>query len=207
MHALKTSAFVALAALCVAACDRPHFFPAGYTYHNDVYKSADPGPSKKFPPAQRATMGPEQADQFRLSIYKLAESLTLRAGLPPKDVFVSRPEKMNAFHAQMDNDVRESLRHLGYRLADSPAGAYVMTYSAQLLVDPKDRIAQPLPAGAPNVRIGLQVWDGVGETATMLTEEADNFYIKGAEPLFATSPIFNGLDTSAETPKMGNNDQ
>lgn len=205
MHALKTSSLIALAALSVAACDRPHSLPTGYTYHGEVYKSAEPPQSKKFTPAQRATMGPEQADQFRLSVYQLAESLTVRAGLPPKEVFVARPEKMTAFYTQMDNDVRESLRHLGYKLADSPAGAYVMTYSATSLTDPKN--PAPVTDGAPNVRLGLQVFDGAGETATMLTEEAANFYIRGAETLISSAPIFSGLDTTAVQPKIGNNTQ
>lgn len=203
MHALKTSSLIALAALTVAACDRPHAFPSGYTYHGEVYKSANPPESRKFTPAQRATMGPEQADQFRLSIYQLAESLTVRAGLPPKDVFVARPEPMNAFYAQMDNDVRESLRHLGYKLADSPAGAYVITYSAASLVDPKNPV--PVTDGAPNVRLGIQVFDGMGETATMLTEEAGNFYIRGAEALISSAPVFSGLEAPEVQPELGNN--
>jgi hypothetical protein len=205
MRPLKFSSLIALAALSVAACEHPSSIPTGYTYHGDVYKSATPPASKKFTPAQRATMGPEQADQFRLSVYQLAESLTVRAGLPPKPVFVAHPDPMNAFYAQMDNDVRESLRHLGYNLADSPAGAYVMTYSAQLLGDPK--APAPVTSGAPNVRLGLQVFDGMGEGSTMLTEEAGEFYIRGAETLSIATPMFSGIDLPEPTSTLGNNSQ
>jgi hypothetical protein len=207
MRSFKISSLLVLTVSAATACNHPYSMPSGYTYHGDVYKSATPAPSKKFTPEQRATMGPEQADQFRLSVYQLAEALTLRAGLPPKSVFVARPEKMTAFYAQMDNDVRESLRHLGYQLADTPADAYIITYTAQTLTEPKSPApASAIPAGA-NVRLGLQVFDGIGEAPVMLTEESDNFYIRGAETLSLNAPLFAGIDLTQTSARLGNNQE
>ncbi len=173
-----------LAVLTLAACDTPNMFPDGYVHYNEPYKSATPAESSKFTKEQRATMGPEQADQFRLATYQLAENLTRRAGMPPKSVFVMKPKPMTPFYANMDNDLRESLRHLGYTLADTPDNAYVFTYSAEVL-------GKTPTNGAPNVRLGLQVFDGLGAGSKMLTVEEGDFYIQGAETLnvpFASFP-------------------
>lgn len=168
----------ALAAL--AACSTPNSIPRGYAYHDREFKSPNPDPSKKFTQVQRNTMGPEQADQFRMAVYQLVENLTNRAGMPPKAVYVLKPEPMTAFYANMDNDLRESLRHLGYRLSDSPDDAYVFAYTA--VTAKKDKMKVPEEA-LPNAHITLYVFDGVGEDAKLLTQEAGDFYIRGAEEL------------------------
>lgn len=206
------------AALSLSACNtftRPNFFPTGYVYHGQPYKSQPPGDSTRFTEAQRRTMTAEQADQFRLSIYALVESLTTRAGMPPKAVYVVQAEPMTPFFARLDNDLRESLRHMGYTLADTPENAYAFTYTAQILTKDKNQImpsqakdtaetdsmamepidvsasAQADVVGTPNVRLALQVFDKVGEEATMLTEESSTVFIDGAEQLslpFASFP-------------------
>lgn len=176
----------------LAACSMPNSLPRGYVYHQDEYKSPNPPPSSKFTMDQRATMGPEQADQFRMAVYSLVESLTNRAGMPPKPIYVMKPEPMTPFYANMDNDLRESLRHLGYRLSDSPEGAYAFAYNATVIKKPKVEGAEP-PAidTSPNVHLVIHVLDGVGEEAKLLTKEEGDFYIRGAEELnvpFATFP-------------------
>lgn len=175
-----------VAALGLAACS-PNAVPKGYAYHDDPYKSPNPPESPKFTELQRSTMGPEQAEQFRMSVYQLVDTLTTRAGLPPKPVFVVKPEPMTPFYANLDNDLRESLRHVGYRLADTPDDAYAFTYNAEML---KSEPAQPGDT-SPNVRITLHVHDKVGEDSRMLTQESGDFYIQGAEKLnvrFASFP-------------------
>lgn len=169
--ALAVSAF---ATLLIAGCAQPHMFPTGYTYHTQEFKSATPPQSDKFTEEQRKTMTAEQAEQFRQAVYKLVESLTLRAGMPPKPAYILRPEKMSPFYSNIDNNLNESLRHMGYNLASSPAGAYVFTY----------RVEQLGTAGTnPNVRIAIQVHDRIGRDSRMLTEESGTFYIAGAEAM------------------------
>lgn len=182
---------LAAATALVTACSQPHSIPTGYVYHGNVYKSANPPESPKFTSAQRKAMGPQQSEQFRQAVYKLVESLTLRAGMPPKPVHVLQPVEMNAFYSNIDNDVRESLRHIGYRLADTPDGAYVFTYNAQILTNEKGK---PAPdAAGNNVRIALQVFDKFGKEGKMLTEEAGLFRIDGAQDMTISYPTFRGV--------------
>jgi len=216
----KTISFLLMgaAAFSLGACNtinRPHFFPAGYAYHNQAYKSAPPGESPRFTAAQRQTMTPAQADQFRLGIFGLVQSLTDRAGLPPKPVYVVQADPMTPFYARLDNDLRESLRHLGYTLSDTPKDAYALTYSAEGIKDdrvpvipstvsetagtknafPSDHSVEDSvkadQKGTANVRLALQVFDKVGEDAALLTEESNKIFIEGAEMLtlpFASFP-------------------
>ena len=198
--------YASAAVLAVSACSQPHSFPTGYTHHNKTFRSATPPPSEKFTDEQRVTMTAEQAEQFRRAVYSLAESLTLRAGMPPKPVYILRPENMSAFYSNIDNNLHESLRHLGYNLADTPNGAYVFTYTVDLLRDAKDlknpdgTMVDPATLSSNNVRIALQVHDGVGETSRMLTEEAGTFYVSGAELLTVPFGRFKGVQMpSADT--------
>lgn len=187
--------FCGVAALSLSACAQPHALPTGYTYHTKEFKSATPPPSDKFSDEQRATMTAEQAEQFRQAVYSLAESLTLRAGMPPKPVYILRPEKMSPFYSNIDNNLNESLRHLGYTLASTPNDAYIFTYKVDLLrkagdlKNPDGTPVDPATLSSNNVRIAIQVHDSVGENSRMLTEEANTFYIHGAE--YMTIPYLN----------------
>lgn len=195
----------------LAACQVPHAFPSGYIHHGKEFKSATPPPSSKFTMVQRATMGVEQAEQFRLAVYSLVENLTTRAGLPPKPVYVLRADPMTPFYANIDNDVRESLRHMGYRLSDTPQGAYIITYNAMAIKPPavsEGMTPAPIVVSAqentsvPNVTIGLFVHDGVGEQSRLLTKEEGDFYIRGADvmsiPFAQFKDVTNPALTSAE---------
>jgi hypothetical protein len=189
---LKKSLVIA-ALLGLTAC-APNMFPDGYTHHGKIYKSDIPPSSFKFTQKQRDVMGPEQADQIRLAVYSLVENLTARAGLPPKPVYIVQPEPMMALHAHLDNDLRESLRHMGYRLADTPDGAYPFTYQTETIKDANGKV---LTNGSPNVRITLHVYDKGGPDARMLTQESGDFYIKGADVMdfpMAFYPEFKGPD-------------
>ena len=187
-------------ALGLGACSVPNSLPDGYAHHNKPYKSQTPPPSPKFTELQRSTMGPEQADQFRLAVYQLVDNLTNRAGMPPKPIYIAKPERMTPFYANFDNDLRESMRHVGYRLTDNPEGAYVFTYAATILKKEKAAADDT----SPNVHIALQVHDKIGEDAKMLTQEEGNFYIKGAETLHVKPSIFTDMLPSQSGPG-GNN--
>lgn len=184
--------FVCATLIALAGCSTPNALPRGYAYHKEAYKSPNPPESSKFTELQRSTMGPEQADQFRLAIYSLVENLTNRAGMPPKPIYVAKAEPMTPFYANLDNDLRESMRHIGYRLSDSPDGAYVFAYMATVKerkgyepVDPTDT--------TPNVHISLHVFDKMGEEAKQLTVEEGDFFIRGAEVLNVPFASFPGV--------------
>ncbi len=193
----STRSFVLLSAcaLSLAAC-APNYFADGYTHHAKPYKSQNPPPSSRFTESMRATMGPEQADGFRMAVYGLTEKLTLRAGMPPKAVHVVTPTKMTPLHSNIDNDLRESLRHLGYTLSDTPEGAYAFAYSAVII---KEVNGKPVADDGvtPNTRIALYVYDKAGEGSNLLTQEVGDFYIKGADKLNLTFMNFDGLETPA----------
>ncbi|MFA5593101.1 MAG: hypothetical protein WC989_07290 [Micavibrio sp.] len=184
--------FTSACIMALSACSAPNFFPDGYTHHNKPYKSQDPPLSPKFTKEQRAAMGPEQADQYRLAVYTLVDRLTERAGMPPKAVYVVRPDKMTALHSHIDNDLRESLRHIGYRLSDAPDNSYAFAYSAVVI---KDWEGRPVAddGATPNVRLALYVFDGMGESARLLTQEIGDFYIRGAEVSNLPQTNFPGI--------------
>lgn len=173
----------------LAACSPPSSVPRGYTYHQNEFKSPNPPESPKFTTQQRTTMGPEQADQFRTAVYGLTESLTIRAGMPPKPVYVLKPEKMTPFYSNIDNDLRESLRHLGYTISDTPEGAYAIAYNANI---PKRPAGAPAIDTSPNVHLVLYVLDSIGENARLLTQEEGDYYIRGAEDLNVPFATFGG---------------
>jgi hypothetical protein len=177
-----------VSALSLGACSHPNAMPTGYTYHNEMYKSPAPPPSSKITTEQRQYMDGKQAEQFRDAVYDLVKRLSGRAGMPPKPVYVLAPDPMTTFYANIDNDLRESMRHLGYAISDVPTGAYVFAYDARLLTKPRGQIS----TGEPNVELVLRVFDSIGEDARMLTEESGHYYIQGAEVLHI-QPSFYSL--------------
>lgn len=190
------------AALCVTACDHPNAMPSGYKYHSREYKSAEPPKSIKFTKEQRASMTEQQATQFRASVHGLVETLTLRAGVPPKSVYILSQEKMTPFYSNFDNNLRESARHLGYTLADHPEGSYVMTYTAEVLKSPDGKPVSP--GAGPNVKIAVQVHDRLGEGSKMLTEEWTSVHIDGAEELSIPYVLPSGVRIPDTAPSRNN---
>lgn len=173
------TAGVSVFALTGCAMQHPNAMPSGYTHHNKTYKSATPPPSKKITKQQRQHMDAMQAEQFRDAVYGLLKRVTNRAGMPPKPVYILAPDPMTPFYANIDNDLREGMRHLGYAISDSPIGAYVFAYDARLI----NKSRSAMSAGNPNVELVVKVFNKVGEDARMLTEEIGHYYIKGAEVL------------------------
>ncbi len=205
MATIKSKAslfFVSACALSLCACASPNSFPDGYAHHSKTFKSQTPDPSSKFTPAMRATMGPEQADQFRLAVYSLVESLTARAGLPPKSAFVVAPGKSTPLYANIDNNLRESLRHMGYRMSDTPVDSYAFAYAASVIKDAEGNVLAD-DGMTPNVRLTLYVYDSVGEGAKMLTQETGDFYIHGADKLNYEFSSFPGLSLPGDSVRTG----
>ena len=184
-----------VSAVALTGCEHPNAMPTGYTYHGETYKSPAPPPSKRITAEQRKYMDSAQAEQFRDAVYELLQRLSIRAGMPPKPVYILAPDPMTPFYANIDNDLREAMRHVGYAISDMPTGAYVFAYDAKLLDVPRDQISR----GYANVELTLKVFDKVGVDARLLTAESGNYYIQGAEVLHIRPSEYETLLPTRET--------
>lgn len=184
---------LSVSALSLSACSigHPNAMPTGYTYHHQDYKSPTPASSSKVTSKQRQNMDAVQAEQFRNAVYDLLNKLTMRAGLPPKPVYVLAPDPMTTFYANIDNDLRESMRTLGYAISDVPTGAYVFAYSAQEL----DYPAGIDIADQPNVELTIRVFNSAQPDARQLTEEVGRYFIKGVDTLYIQPTNYAQLPT------------
>ena len=165
--------------LTLGACGIPNSIPTGYTYHRDTYKSATPEPSPRVTTTQRQYMDATQAEQFRDAVYDILQRITSRAGMPPKPVYILQPQRMSTFYNNIDNDLRESMRAIGYAISDVPQGSYVFAYDARSLEQPRSET----PSMAPNVELILKIFDSASANSRMLTEEVGRYYIQGAQYL------------------------
>lgn len=190
---LGTALIFGVSSLSLVACGigHPNSMPTGYTYHHEEYKSPTPTPSSKVTNKQRASMNMVQAEQFRNAVYDLLNKLTMRAGLPPKPVYVLAPDPLTTFYANIDNDLRESMRTLGYAISDVPVGSYVFAYSARQL-EQSDGIDIE---GQPNVELTIRVFDAANPNARQLTEETGRYFIKGARSLYVKPTNYSALPT------------
>ena len=193
----KLSLFaLTLSVLSLNACGftHPNAMPTGYNYHHENYKSPITETSSKVTVEQRQYMDAAQAEQFRNAVYDLLERLTMRAGMPPKPVFVVAPEPMTTFYANIDNDLRESMRHIGYAISDTPNGSYVFTYEATPL--------EQTNTNSNNVHLTLRIFDSFSATARQLTEESGAYFIQGADKLNIEASRYRGLPSPAQIQKL-----
>lgn len=165
--------------LTLSACGIPNSIPTGYTYHRDTYKSPTPSPSPRVTTKQRQYMDAAQAEQFRDAVYDILQRITSRAGMPPKPVYILQPQRMSTFYNNIDNDLRESMRAIGYAISDVPQGSYVFAYDARSLEQPRSET----PSMAPNVELILKIFDSANANSRMLTEEVGHYHIQGAQYL------------------------
>lgn len=193
---LKTTLLLGAATIGLSACTgvNPSSMPTGYKYHQEVYKSADPIPSPRVTSQQREVMTAAQAEQFRLAVYELVDDLTLRAGLPPKPVYVATPEPMTPFYGGIDNDLREALLNAGYVLSDTPEESYVFAYEAFILDAPEPEMDEEgnkvMIKDYENVRLALHVAKTLDMQGSKLTEQIADYRIDGAEALYIPSSSY-----------------
>lgn len=183
-------AIVGVSLLALSACTHPHSMPTGYTYHDELYKSPAPPLPYTITAEQRKYMDATQAEQFRDGTYALLEKLTMRAGMPPKPVYVLTPTPLTSFYANIDNDLRENMRHIGYALSDTPNEAYIFTYDALYLAPAEGTVPK---VGVPNTQLTLRVYNKLGADARLLSTETGQFYIQGAETLKIQPASYNNL--------------
>jgi hypothetical protein len=185
-------------ALALAACSGPGAMPRGYTYHQERFKSPAPGPSGKISDAARENMTPDQARQIRSAVHTLARRLTDRAGLAPRPVYVQTADPLIPFYAMVDNDLRDVLVHIGYRLSDVPDDAYIFQYDAAMRKRPDAMIDDEQTHQQPNITITLRVIDQPGRDGRVLTTQSDDFFIQGVDDLDISHAHFPIMQKAGE---------
>jgi hypothetical protein len=138
MRALAFLPSVLLLTACGAAS--PTWMPAGYSYHNDVYK-AQPGP-------EADTLGydytPARNEYMEEMWAGIADTLILdletKTGMAPQAVYLEKLPGSNAFNLSLDNALREKLRERGYTLAAAPGNDVVIKYQAFKVGDENKRV-------------------------------------------------------------------
>lgn len=183
-----------LCTVTLSACEGPGAWPRGYAYHKERFKSPAPGPSSKFTDAQRENMNPAQAKQIRNAMHDLARTLTDRAGLAPKPVYVQTADPLPPFYAMIDNDLRDVLAHIGYAMTAAPDNAYIIQYQAEKIDAPKGET----PVPAPNVRLSIIVIDKAGREGKILTTQTGDYFIQGAEDFSIPHANFPLLQKAGE---------
>ncbi len=196
---IRTTLLLSTAVFGLSACAgvNPSSIPTGYTHHAKVYKSADPIQTPRITKKQRASMTAQQAEDFRNAVYNLVDELTLRAGLPPKPVYVAAVTPMTPFYSNIDNDLREALLNAGYVLSDTPRESYVFAYQAFILDAPVPVMTADGKkievSDYNNVRLALTVSTGLEKGAKKLTEEVADYKIIGAEDLYMPATLYEFL--------------
>lgn len=174
--------------LTLAGCSHPNAMPSGYTHHHDRFKSPDSSVSGKVASFQSqeealSQMGVDQA------VEDLLRKITARAGVSPKPVYVLTPEIMEPFYIVVDSALRKNMRDLGYAISNTETGAYAFAYTARNLSKPRGTEND----GYPNVELMLKIYDSAASSARLLTEQAGNYYIEGAQnyTINPVNPIIN----------------
>ncbi|MGB4107630.1 MAG: hypothetical protein WBK55_07520 [Alphaproteobacteria bacterium] len=121
-----------LPVLMLTACGyaSPTWMPAGYAYHNDVYK-AQPGPAAD---SLGYAYTPERNDQM-IGMWAevaagLVNDLESQTGISPQPVYLEKLAHSNAFNLSLDNALRDELRARGYMLKDTAQDATQIKYQA-----------------------------------------------------------------------------
>lgn len=161
--------------LALNACSHPNAMPSGYTYHHDRFKSADPSPALGVVKTNQESVL-SQTDIDR-AVDDLLRKITARAGVSPKPVYIITPSMMTPFYSAVDDALRNTMRELGYALSDTQTGAYGFAYSGRNLSKPRGTDND----GYPNVELMLQIYDSVSDNARLLTQQAGNYFIEGAQ--------------------------
>jgi hypothetical protein len=129
--------FLLLAVLGLTGCDtlfgNPTYLPAGYTYHNDLYK-APPGPAAPdIGYSYNALRNREILQGWEVAAQDLVAQLGDN-GVGPQIVYLETLVKNDAFTASYDNSLRDELRARGYLLETDPATPVHIRYDAYLPV-------------------------------------------------------------------------
>lgn len=185
-------------ALTACGAGHPNPIPTGYTYHHQEYKSPDPTEAPHITTKQRQSMSSMQAEQFRDAVYEVLTRLTSRAGMPPKPVYILQPDEMTPFYANMDNNLRESMRHIGYAISDVPTGSYVFAYDVRNIAvsDTANSMSQP------NIELAIEVFDAATPEAKQLAREVGRYYIKGAEDFYVKPANYSNLPSYQKVKKQ-----
>ncbi|MCC6598811.1 MAG: hypothetical protein IT559_08480 [Alphaproteobacteria bacterium] len=122
-----------LSVLALSGCRSlwdPTFMPAGYSYHQNNYKSP-PGPeASDIGYEYTAAENEAVMEQWRHAVRDLLLKARTNDLQIPQEAFLQTDLKKNAFQGTFDSTLREELRIYGHRLVDSADGVPSVFYSA-----------------------------------------------------------------------------
>lgn len=122
--------FCALALMGCELFTNPSAMPAGYTYHNEVYK-APPGPdAPDIGYEYSARANEEILELWRVVISDLVDQLGEQTSHGPRALYLEALAPDNAFNTTYDNILREDLTGRGFTLTADPIAAPHLRYEA-----------------------------------------------------------------------------
>lgn len=112
----------AVLALTIVGCRSimdPTFMPAGYSYHNNLYKSPPGPPADDIGYPYSKEKNAHILNEWQVAVDDLISAL----GSSPSAVYIVKRNENNAFYNAYDFALREGLRKKGYSIASTPSGA------------------------------------------------------------------------------------
>jgi hypothetical protein len=111
-------AFTALAG-CRSVMD-PTAMPAGYSYHQNIYKSPPGPPAADIGYPFSSERNDVVVEKWQAAAGRLVSKLESDLNIQPQAVYVESLPHANAFNTSLDYVLREELRSRGYTLANTP---------------------------------------------------------------------------------------
>jgi hypothetical protein len=146
----------------------PTFMPAGYTYHQEVYK-APPGPeADDIGYAYTPERNEEVIHIWRIVAQDIVAQLEEQSGIAGGAVYVAPHENPTAFTSSFDHVLREQLHERGYTLVPTPEGAAYLRYDA--VPAPQDQDTMQNPEGFEDYEVTLQIVDLSGKEEIVIAQ-------------------------------------
>jgi hypothetical protein len=145
MRAISSVLFLSTATFALTACQtfwNPTFMPAGYSYHNNVYKSA-PGPeSKELGYDYSLKKNAEILAEWDIAVSDLVDQLEQQSGISAQTVYLHPPAVKSPFNTTFDESLRIELRDRGYTIARVSGDAPHIKYEALIPGEAEERLKE-----------------------------------------------------------------
>ena len=193
------------ATLLIAACDtvmRPSFMPAGYTYHQEAYKSPPNGTPWDIGYEYTHAKNKEVLDQWHFVAADLISQLEETNLLGQAPVHLASPDIDNAFSLSLDHALRSEMRARNYTIEAFPTveslklvvSAYDPEYETNLLSYDYNDIEEgnPEPPELINKDIGILIKAPTPEQDITLVNRIYNLPLYGYQERKRYFPLTQG---------------
>jgi len=160
--------------------------PSGYTYHQDEYKAPPAANPRAIGYDYSVQKNAEMLETWRTVASDLTDKIEAKAPLSAAPVFLSSPQKANAFDISLDHVMREEFRKRGYTLASVPSEDSIKLQISSHDLELKDEMkATQVDSEAAaeiekiNKDVIIKVNGLVGELPTTLVEAQYNLPLFG----------------------------